>query len=77
MHPAVQFFQFPQEIAHKQYEALRAFYLEGKSAGEVAQQFGYTLSAFYSLICQKLLGHPTVQEYFACCLTFRLTESMS
>jgi predicted DNA-binding protein YlxM (UPF0122 family) len=49
MDRAVQFFQFPQEIAHKQYEALRAFYLEGKSAAEVAQQFGYTLSAFYSL----------------------------
>ena len=49
MEPAVQFFQFPQETTHKQYEALRAFYLEGKSAAEVAQQFGYTVSAFYSL----------------------------
>ena len=49
MDRAVQFFQFPQEITHKHYEALRAFYLEGKSAAEVAQQFGYTVSAVYSL----------------------------
>ncbi len=49
MDPAVQFFQFPQQITHKRYEALRAFYLEKKSASEVAQQFGYTVSAVYSL----------------------------
>ncbi len=49
MERAVQFFQFPQEITHKKYEALRAFYLEGKSAAEVAQQFGYTVSTVYSL----------------------------
>ena len=43
------FFNHPTTPAHKQYEALRAFYLEGKSATEVAQSFGYTLSSFYSL----------------------------
>jgi len=45
----VEFFQSPQHITHKRYEALRAFYFEAKPAHEVAQQFGYTLSAFYSL----------------------------
>ena len=38
-----------QVVAHKQYEALRSFYVEGKSAAEVAQKSGYTLSSFYSL----------------------------
>jgi transposase len=45
----VEFFQSPQHITHKRYEALRAFYFEAKPAHQVAQQFGYTLSAFYSL----------------------------
>lgn len=40
---ATEFFEHPQAAAHKQYEALRAFYVENKSAAEVAQQFGYTL----------------------------------
>jgi len=44
------FFQTPQNITQKQYEALRSFYLENKSASEVAAHFGYTLSSFYSLI---------------------------
>lgn len=37
---------------HKQYEALRAYYVEGLSAAEVADRFGYTLSSFYSLLHQ-------------------------
>src|SRR6516165_3866860 len=43
------FFQTPLSPTQKQYEALRAFYLEEKTASEVAAQFGYTLSSFYSL----------------------------
>jgi len=39
----------PQNPAQKQYEALRAFYIEKLPAAKVAAQFGYTLSAFYSL----------------------------
>ena len=46
---AIEFFEQPQAAAHKKDEALRAFYVENKSAAEVAQQFGYTLSSFYSL----------------------------
>ncbi|RLE23347.1 MAG: hypothetical protein DRJ08_02695 [Acidobacteria bacterium] len=43
------FFMFPKPVAQRQYEALRAFYVEGLSATEAAKRFGYTLSAFYSL----------------------------
>ena len=45
----IDFFKSPQTPTHRQYEALRAFYVEGKPAAEVAHQFGYTLSTFYSL----------------------------
>ncbi len=64
---ASEFFQHPQTVAHKQYEALRAFYLEGKSAAEVAQQFGYTISAFYSLtrdFNQRLKQPNPSQRFF-------------
>jgi hypothetical protein len=43
------FFQCPQNSAQKQYEALRAFYVEKCPGEEVAERFGYTLSSFYSL----------------------------
>lgn len=43
------FFLNPQIIAHKQYEALRAFYVEGRTAEEISEQFGYTKNSFYSL----------------------------
>lgn len=43
------YFSTPVSIRQKQYEALRAFFLENKSANEIAQTFGYTISTFYSL----------------------------
>ena len=62
----LEFFQLPQHITHKHYEALRAFYFEAKSAREVAQQFGYTLSAFYSLTrdFNRLLSQPEPSKRF-------------
>jgi len=62
----LEFFQSPQHITHKHYEALRAFYFEAKSASEVAQQFGYTLSAFYSLTrdFNRLLNQPEPSQRF-------------
>jgi len=44
------FFHSPSNIVQKQYEALRTFFSEDYSAKEVAEQFGYTLNSFYSLI---------------------------
>lgn len=43
------YFSSPRSTAQKKYEALRAFFWEKKSARQVAQSFGYTLSALYSL----------------------------
>jgi len=44
------FFTNPQNILHRQYEALRSFLHEKKSAAEVAEKFGYTVSTLYSLV---------------------------
>ena len=43
------FFDNPVFSTHKKYEALRSFFYKKKSAEEVAENFGYKLSYFYSL----------------------------
>lgn len=44
------FFQVPATARQRQYEALRAYFLEGKPSAEVARQFGYTPGSF-RLLC--------------------------
>ena len=64
---ASEFFQVPQTAAQKQYEALRAFHVEGRPAAEVAQTFGYTLSAFYALnrdFKQRLQAPEPAEQFF-------------
>ena len=60
------FFENPQNTAQKQYEALRAFYLENRSGEEIAKQFGYTINSFYSLTrdFKKHLSEGTPAQYF-------------
>jgi len=43
-----EYFSKPRLATHKQYLALRMFFLEGASAEEVAQAFGYKPTAIYS-----------------------------
>ncbi|MGO8700964.1 MAG: hypothetical protein ACLQVY_25005 [Limisphaerales bacterium] len=43
------FFLEPRLPKHRQYEALRAFLIEGRPAKEVARAFGYTLNSFHVL----------------------------
>lgn len=45
-----EYFANPSSVTHRQFEALRAFFLEKCPATEVAQRFGYSLSSFYSLV---------------------------
>jgi predicted DNA-binding protein YlxM (UPF0122 family) len=45
-----EFFILPQTKAQKQYCALAAFFKDGLRATDAAKQFGYTSSAFYSLV---------------------------
>ena len=47
-----QFFLDPTETYHRQYEALRAFFVEGRRLKDIAQQFGYQESSLRSLVCR-------------------------
>ena len=40
------FFVIPDSSPHRQYEALRAYYVEGIAASEAASRFGYSYAGF-------------------------------
>jgi hypothetical protein len=42
----------PSESNHRQYEALRAYFVEGLRSAEAAARFGYTPGSFRSLVHQ-------------------------
>src|SRR5215470_6028997 len=46
----VEFFTAPQQVNHRRYEALRAFFIDGLSHAQAGQRFGYTRSAMVSLV---------------------------
>lgn len=46
----IDFFCNPKNILHKQYEALRNFYIDGHKVADIANRYGYTKSAFHSLV---------------------------
>jgi DNA-directed RNA polymerase specialized sigma24 family protein len=45
-----EFFSRPTNPYHRRYEALRAVFIEGRSAQEVAEQFGFELSSLRQLL---------------------------
>ena len=47
-----QVFLEPTNATHRQYEALRAFFVEGTPSAEVARSFGYTPGSFRVLVHQ-------------------------
>jgi hypothetical protein len=47
-----QFFLQPQETRQRRYEALRAYFLEGRPLAEIADRFGYRVSSLKSLVCR-------------------------
>ena len=66
MDPLIFFLQ-PKSVTHKQYEALRMYYVEDIPAHEVADRFGYTYRAFTSLVSsfrEKLRGNPSGTLFF-------------
>ena len=44
--PESRFFLEPASSAQRQYEALRAYFVEGVSSAEVSRRFGYTAGSF-------------------------------
>jgi transposase len=45
-----EFFAQPTQPYHRQYEALRAVFMEGHSQKEVADRFGYTYDSMRQLV---------------------------
>lgn len=47
----------PKNSIHRQYEALRAFFVEGLSSAQAARQFGYTSGSF-RILCHQFRQNP-------------------
>jgi len=60
---ATQFFLAPDATRQRQYEALRAYFLDNRSAADVAARFGYSTAAFRSL-CHQFRHDPTLRAGF-------------
>ena len=45
-------FLIPSNTAHRQYEALRAYFVDKTPGPEVAARFGYTIGSFHQLVHQ-------------------------
>jgi len=52
----------PTNVTHRQYEALRAFFVEKAPSKEVAERFGYTPGSF-RVLCHHFRADPT-REFF-------------
>src|SRR5215471_9883904 len=50
--PLAKHFLQPTNASHRQYEALRAYFVEGLPGPEVAARFGYTYASFRTLAHQ-------------------------
>jgi hypothetical protein len=57
------FFLEPEKPAHRQYEALRAFFAEGLGSAEVAERFGYTAGSF-RVLCHGFRHAQELRERF-------------
>jgi hypothetical protein len=57
------FFRAPENPLHRQYEAFRAYFLEGCPSQEVAHRFGYTPGSF-RVLCHQFRHDPDKQRRF-------------
>src|SRR5271157_4240386 len=57
------FFLSPQEPLHRQYEALRAFYVEDLLSAEAAHLFGYSPGSF-RVLCHQFRHDPEKRSAF-------------
>lgn len=51
------FFLEPRNSTHRQYEALRAFFVDGLPSAEAAAKFGYSPGSF-RVLCSQFRNHP-------------------
>jgi hypothetical protein len=64
LHRLAQIFLVPKNSLHRQYEALRAFFVEGLPSTQAAQRFGYTPGSF-RLLCHQLRQNPELEFFLA------------
>jgi hypothetical protein len=57
------FFRAPQHALHRQYEALRAYFVEQRSSKDAAALFGYSPGAF-RVLCHQFRHEPHRREFF-------------
>ena len=57
------FFLAPEKTLHKQYEALRCFFVENLPSRQVAERFGYTPGAF-RVLCHQFRHNPSKRASF-------------
>jgi hypothetical protein len=48
--PCHDFFLHPTQVLHRQYEAIRAVFVEHRPLPQVAQQFGYSYGSLHNLV---------------------------
>lgn len=51
------FFLEPANATHRQYEALRAYFVAGLSSADAARRFGYTANSF-RVLCHRFRQNP-------------------
>lgn len=61
--PDAHFFLAPEKPLHRQYEALRVFFVEGQPSHEVARRFGYSPGAF-RVLCHEFRHVPEKRASF-------------
>jgi len=61
--PEARFFLAPEQPLHRQYEALRAYFVEGLPSAEAARRFGYTPGAF-RVLCHQFRHQQGKQAGF-------------
>jgi hypothetical protein len=61
--PIAHFFLAPENPLHRQYEAFRAYFVEGNPSHEVARRFGYSPGSF-RVLCHEFRHDPDKQRRF-------------
>src|SRR6516225_1176273 len=61
--PSARFFLAPENPLHRQYEAFRAYFVEGRPSQEVARRFGYTPGSF-RVLCHQFRQDADKQRRF-------------
>jgi transposase len=61
--PEARFFLSPETPLHRQYELLRAYFVEGLSSKDAAERFGYSPNAF-RVLCHRFRREPDKQNRF-------------